>query len=70
MEECRAGLVRLFGDEAVRKDAKRRFLSHTTTAMPADAYRLNGSAARVDVEAADDRGLLYACTRAQTAGHG
>ncbi len=59
MEECHAGLMRLFGSEAVRNDVETTVYFAYDAGMAADAYRLQGSDAGLTVAAANDTGLLY-----------
>ncbi len=59
LEECRAGLRRLFGEDICREDAAFILELSFDGAMAAEAYKLKGSAQGVAIEAADTNGLLY-----------
>ncbi len=59
MEELRAGLIRLFGDEILREDALYLLELLTVDTMMPESYRLHGSKEGLTIQAADPKGLLY-----------
>lgn len=59
MEECRIGLIRLFGEGICREDAAYVLDFVLDSAMKPESYRLCGSAEGISIRAADASGLLY-----------
>ncbi len=59
MEECRAGLIRLFGDRVLSEDALYLLELLMDDTMTPESYRLHGSKAGLTIQAADLKGLLY-----------
>jgi len=59
MEECRAGLVRLFGNGAVREDAAFTVNFSYAAGMEPDAFSLEGSSNGLRISAETETGLLY-----------
>jgi alpha-glucuronidase len=59
MEECGAGLKRLFGDGILNEDADFILELLIDDTMAPDAYRLRGSKAGLTICASDQSGLLY-----------
>ena len=59
MEECRAGLIRLYGEDICREDAAYVLELSFDGDMAPESYRLCGSAEGMAIRAADQSGLLY-----------